>query len=250
MASPTAAAAAAAAALYLEYSGFTKYELIGAAAAGDRGRAAPGGRAERSRQGARLCAAALPRGPLGRLLTPLGPPGYVAAAAARPRVASEARQPRALVYWALMPGFRARRLGLAPSLSRVAGPHPAPTLTALPASLCASRLDRNLIADAPGDLPCCLQFPLRHQAALCAPGQEKKVRPAHGDTLWLRFTNPRSEGKRKKTPSARHLSPRPPPRPPPTALAAAAAGAADSVRPGEAFSHHATARRGSQMGAR
>lgn len=47
---------------------------------------------------------------------------------ARARVASEARQPRALRYWALMPGSRARRLGLAPPPLRVAGPRPAPAL--------------------------------------------------------------------------------------------------------------------------
>lgn len=78
-----------------------------------RTRAALSGRAARSRQGARLSAAGLPQGPLGQLLAPLEPPGYVAAAA-RPRVASEARQPRALGYWALMPGSGPRRLGLAP----------------------------------------------------------------------------------------------------------------------------------------
>lgn len=36
------------------------------------------------------------------------------------------------------------------------------------------------------------------------------MRPAHGDTLWLRFTNPRSGGKRKKHPlpaATSHLAP-------------------------------------------
>lgn len=149
MASPAAAAAAA---LYLEYNGFTKYELIGAAAAAARGR-----RAALSRQGASLDSAALPRGPLGRLLTPPGPPGYVAAAA-RPRstVASEAGQPRALSYWALMPGSCApdsasRRL---PRGSQ--GLAQPPRAAALPAFPGAPRLGRNIIADAPGDLPRCL----------------------------------------------------------------------------------------------
>lgn len=55
----------------------------------------------------------------GRQATSLLPP-------TRARVASEAGQPRALSYWALMPNSCARCLGLAPPPSRVAGPRPAP----------------------------------------------------------------------------------------------------------------------------
>lgn len=170
-------------------------------------RGGPGRAGGRSRRGARLGAAALPQGPLGRPLAPLGPP-------ARTRVASEARQPWALSYWALMPGFQDRRLGFAPPPSRVAGPHPAPALrSASP----GARLLGNMIAGARGDLPRCLHCFLSGTRPFGAHGSKKKSAPSPRDTLWLQFTNPRSKGKRKKTPLTRHhLSPRHPPGPLPT----------------------------------
>lgn len=98
-----------------------------------------------------------------------------------------------------MPGSRACRLGLASPPSRVLGPYPAPTLTACLASLCARRLGRNIIADAPGDLPCCLQFPLRHQAALCASGQEKSAPGPRGHSLASVYKPPLWREKKKNT---------------------------------------------------
>ncbi|XP_064228837.1 myb-related transcription factor, partner of profilin-like [Aotus nancymaae] len=170
----------------------------------------------------------------------------------RPRahVASEARQPRALSYWALMPGYCARRLGVAPPPSRVAGPRPAPARRRPPGLSRRAPARPQYNRRRPGrPAPLPPLFPLRHQEGLSAPGQEKKCAGPRGHS-GLGLQTPALEGKEKKK-TLCPLPPltAPPPRPLPATLAPAAEAAAP-VRTGETFSQPSTARRSSVPGAR
>lgn len=76
-----------------------------------------------------------------------------------------------------MPSSGPRHLGLAPPPLRVAGPLPAPALTARPASPSARRLGSNIIADALGDLPFCLHCFLSGTRRPSAHWDKKKSAP-------------------------------------------------------------------------
>lgn len=131
---------------------------------GGRAEAARTGGRARRRQGARLTVAALPRGPLGRLLSQAGPAGLRrrrrrARPAARPARQSPLR-PGSRGRWAT--GRSCPALSRPPPRPRAAsrtawrGLARPPALHARPASPGARRFGLNIIADAPGDLPRCL----------------------------------------------------------------------------------------------
>lgn len=202
------------AALYLEYSGFTKYELIGAAAAGGRGRAAPGGRAARSRQGT-------PQ----RDRTAAGASGAAAGAAGAAGLRCCCHPPA--LASPLRPGSRGPSANgrscsaLAPAAStsrRLPGGSrgltQSPRSTARPASPGARRLGLNKIADAPGDLPRCLHCFLSGTRRPCrsAPDKKKSAPGPRGHSLASVYKPPLWREKEKNT-----LCPPPPLTSPPPA---------------------------------